>query len=151
MSVMSSFAGTDERLAQSQWSNSKRQLTPTDNRPVIPWETRCWWSCVRSAPEMVAGIGEEVGFSFVEVRRRATVLLRKDDFVEEFDLRIFARDALTFVDKFVERLGLLQTGQVLHVLRRLVLHEFIHLELVVHARLFAVASGGHEITAVRVQ
>ena len=55
------------------------------------------------------------------------------------------------MDELVESLGLLQHRQVLHILGRLILHEFIHLELVVHAGLLAVASRWDKVAAVRVQ
>jgi len=53
--------------------------------------------------------------------------------------------------EFVESLGLLQCSQILHVLGWLVLHELIHLELVVHARLLAVAVRWYEVATISVQ
>lgn len=41
---------------------------PTDNGSVISRETRRGWIGVRCAPEVIAGIGEEIGFRLVEVR-----------------------------------------------------------------------------------
>lgn len=124
---------------------------PTNYSSVVSREARRWGVCMCSAPEVVAGIRQEVGFGLVEVGGRAAVLLRKNDFVKQLDLGIFARSAFAFVDELVERLSLLQCSQVLHVFRWLSLHKLLHLELIVHARLLAVATGWHKVATVRVQ
>lgn len=100
---------------------------------------------------MVAGIRKEISLGFIEVRRCAAILLCKNDFVEEFDLGILAGNALALMDELIESLGLLQCCQILHVFGWLVLHEIIHLELVVHARFLAVAMCRYKISSVSVQ
>lgn len=131
--------------------NVKLCRYPADDRSIIAGETRGWWVGMRCAPEVVAGIRKKIGLRLVEVRCCATVLLRKNHLVEEFDLGILTRSALTFMDELIESLSLLQDSQVLHVLCWLSFHKLLHLELVVHSRLLAVTSSRYKESPVRVK
>lgn len=51
----------------------------------------------------------------------------------------------------LQTLRLLQSGQILHVFTRLALHEFVHLELIMHPRLLALTSRWNHEAPVRVQ
>jgi 3D (Asp-Asp-Asp) domain-containing protein len=44
------------------------ERTSADDRTVIPWETRVWWSCRRGTPQVVGGIRKEVRLGLVEER-----------------------------------------------------------------------------------
>jgi hypothetical protein len=116
---------------------------------------------------MVCCVGQEVDLGLVKERRFSAVSLCQDDFIKKFDGRIICRLALALMDKFVESycrlvcgaktvvailtLCLLQRFDILHIFGWQALHKFIHLELVGHTRLLALATSRYKIASVRVE
>ena len=89
---------------------------------------------------MVRGIGQERGIRLGEQRSAASIPLRKDDFIEQFDRRIFRACRFALVDELVEGLCFAQHVHVLAVAVRDAFEELIKVEAEEHAG-FAVFTG----------
>lgn len=76
--------------------------TAGDNGPIIAWKATIRGSGGGRAPEVIGGIGEEVGAGFGEEGSAAAVTFREDDLIEEEDGGVGGGGGFAFVDEFVE-------------------------------------------------
>lgn len=91
---------------------------------------------------MIGSISEECGVRFArEKGRAAAVSFREDDFVEEFDGRVFGAGGFALVDELVEHLRLAEHMHVLGVAVRNALEERVHVEVVDEASFAGLARG----------
>ncbi len=88
---------------------------------------------------MIGSVCEEGSVGFREACHSASITLRKDDLVKEFDGRIFGTRCFTLVDKFVEGLRFAEHLHVIAIAMGNAFYELIHVEMVEHARFASIA------------
>ncbi len=85
----------------TRWK-TKEERTSGDDGTIIAGKSTAGWSRGGRTPEVIGGVGEEIGAGFGEEGCAAAVTFGEDDLVEEHDGGVGRGFGLAFVDEFVE-------------------------------------------------